>query len=236
MLDIIRSIYAWSLPRVCVCCGFNSDDLILDLCIYCKKNLPWLSARCYNCGLSLNIQHEAIICIKCRDQPPAFNCLYALFEYAPPLTKLINQLKFSKKLYIGALLGYLLAETIMQRWYHKKSLPEIIIPVPLHEKRLRQRGYNQALEICSAATKILQIPIDTQLCQRVKHTEQQTRLDKTQRIYNLKNAFIVNISKTYKHVAIVDDVVTTGSTVRALSMALREAGVEIIDVWCVCRA
>jgi ComF family protein len=236
MLDIIEQMSAWILPRVCVGCGFNSGCLHLDLCQYCKKNLPWLAMRCYSCGLRLDTHNEAIICDKCRNQPPEFNCLYALFEYAPPLTKLINQLKFSKKLNVGALLGYLLTETIMQSWYRKKSLPEVIIPVPLHERRLKQRGYNQALEICTPVSKNLQIPLNTQLCKRIKYTRQQTRLDKSQRIDNLEGAFSVNLALNYKHVAIVDDVVTTGSTVKALSIALRNAGVEIIDVWCVCRA
>lgn len=236
MLDIIQSVSAWILPRICVCCGFNSHNLVLDLCLYCKKNLPWLELRCYSCGLRLDMQHESIACTKCRDYPPEFNSLYALFEYAPPLTKLINQLKFSKKLNLGSLLGFLLAETVIRDWYREKSLPEIIIPVPLHERRLRQRGYNQALEISAAAAKILQIPLNTKLCKRIKYTRQQTRLDKSQRIYNLDKAFSVNLALNYKHIAIVDDVVTTGSTVKALSKALRNAGVEIIDVWCVCRA
>jgi len=236
MLDILEQLSAWVLPRICVCCGFNSYCLHMDLCLHCKKNLPWLKERCYRCGLSLDLQHEAIICVKCRDQPPEFNCLYAMFGYAPPLTKLINQLKFSKKLNIGSLLGFLLSEVIVQHWYRQKSLPEVIIPVPLHAKRLRQRGYNQALEICAPVSKALQIPIDTQLCKRIKYTGQQTRLNKTQRIHNLDKAFLVNSSVSYKHIAIVDDVVTTASTVRELSIALRLAGVEIIDVWCVCRA
>lgn len=234
MLDIIEQISAWLFPRVCVCCGFNSGNSNLDLCTNCKKNLPWLTARCYGCGLRLDSAHEAIVCTKCRDQPPEYNCLHALFEYISPLTKLINQLKFSRKLNLGYLLGSLLAEAI-QGWYRQKPFPEVIIPVPLHEQRLRQRGYNQALEICMPVVKMLQIPLNTEICKRIKYTQQQTRLDKSQRIHNLEKAFIVNALHNYKHIAIVDDVVTTGSTVRAMSLALRTAGVEIIDIWCICR-
>ncbi len=236
MLYIIEQIRAWIVPTICVCCGFNSHNSNVDLCAYCKKNLPWAKQRCYSCGLILNISKEAIVCEKCRNQSLEFNCVHALFEYAPPLTKLINQLKFSKKLNHGSLFGYLLAESVMQRWYLQKPLPEVILPVPLYEERLRQRGYNQSLEICLSAAKLLQIPINNKLCKRIKNTTQQTRLHKIQRIENLNNAFAIQTPQFYKHVAIVDDVVTTGSTVKTLSMALRIAGVEIIDVWCVCRA
>ena len=110
-----------------------------------------------------------------------------------------------------------------------KPLPEVIIPVPLHEDRLRSRGYNQVLEFCIPAAKILQVPINVDLCRRVKYTQQQTRLHKSQRIINLQGAFILNSQPSYKHVAIVDDVVTTASTVTAISQAVRAAGVECID-------
>lgn len=236
MLDILQQSCDWMFPRICVCCSFNSGNSYLDLCIQCKNNLPWITQRCYNCGLQLELEQEAIVCEKCRDLQPAFDCLYALFEYAAPLPRLINQLKFSRVLSLGSLLGFLLSEAVLDRWYRHKSLPEVIIPVPLHEKRLRQRGYNQVLEICIPVAKIVHIPIRLDLCTRVKYTKQQTRLDKKQRIKNLDGAFIANSQIFYKHIAIVDDVVTTGSTARALSAALRAAGVETIDVWCICRA
>ncbi len=236
MLGIIQQVCHWVMPRVCVCCGFYSGNSLVDLCAQCKINLPWIKLRCYNCGLRLNLRYEAIICVKCRNTQPEFNCLYALFEYAAPLTKFINQLKFTRTLSLAPLLGFLLAEAVTQRWYIQKILPEVIIPVPLHKQRLRQRGFNQALEICIPAAKILNLPIRIDLCTRVKYTKQQTRLDKSQRIHNLQNAFIATAPLHYKHVAILDDVVTTSSTVREISMALRAAGAEHIDVWCICRA
>lgn len=200
------------------------------------NNLPWIDSRCYQCGLTMTKSSESIICDKCQASPPPFSRLCALFAYQPPLTKLIGGLKFGRQLYSGALFGNLLAEKISQKWYLNRPLPEIIIPVPLHEKRQRKRGYNQAAEISIPLAKKLDIPVGLDVCMRVKETKAQARLHKDLRTRNLLNAFSVNMSNKYKHVALVDDVVTTGSTIRAVSYELLKVGVDSIDVWCICRA
>ncbi len=236
MLEKIRRISHWLLPRVCVGCGFDSYELTLDLCVDCKVNLPWLPSGCYQCGLQLHKPSESIICNKCQDSPPPFNRLCALFSYKPPLTKLIASFKFGRQLYPGALFSQLLAEAVTESWYVNKALPQIIIPVPLHMSRQRQRGYNQAAEISHQLAAELNIGLELDACLRVKNTKAQARLNKNKRTRNLEAAFIANIKPSYKHVALIDDVVTTGSTIRAVSKALVSAGVEQIDVWCVCRA
>lgn len=235
MLEMLQQIFAWIMPRICVACDFNSYDLYHDLCEHCKKLLPWSEDRCYRCGLTLEPKAESIICIKCLETPPAYNRLCALFSYQAPITIFVNQLKFSDKLYFGPLFASLFAEAIIHRWYNKEPLPELIIPMPLHRKRFRRRGYNQAYEIAKPLAKILNLPVDLFACKRIKYTQQQSRLDKIQRHQNVLGAFAVPKPLKYKHVAIVDDVVTTGSTVKSLSLALLAAGVEIIDVWCVAR-
>jgi ComF family protein len=108
----------------------------------------------------------------------------------------------------------------------------------LHKDRQRKRGYNQAAEIALPISKALKIPLDLKSCQRARYTEAQAKLNKNSRTRNLTTAFVVNKAslRGYKHVALVDDVVTTGSTIRAVSCVLLAAGVESIDVWCVCRA
>lgn len=226
----------WILPRICLCCGLDSEEVHLDLCASCKDNLPWINNRCYACCLELTNTSEAILCDHCRNNPPLFNRIYALFAYQPPITRLVTQLKFSKKLSVGLLMANLLAEAITTRWYKGQLLPQIIIPVPLHKLRQRDRGYNQAVEICRPLAKILDIPFGQHICQRVKYTQQQSRLNKQQRNVNLINAFTAEVAAHYKHVVIVDDVVTSGSTVRAMCLALLAAGVETIDVWCIARA
>jgi ComF family protein len=232
---MIKKFLSWVLPRICVACGFESYNENLDLCEYCKKNLPWLENRCYQCGARLDKETEALICDKCQSSPPPFNRLCALFQYKPPLIKLINSLKFGQQLYPAAVLGYLLAEELQQKWYINLPLPEIIIPVPLHVQRHRSRGYNQALELCLPLRSKLGIDLRPDLCERVNCTAPQARLKRTSRTKNLQSAFVVSAPVKYKHVALVDDVVTTGSTVSAVAKALLAGGVEIVDVWCICR-
>lgn len=227
---------SWVLSRTCICCGLQSSDSHVDLCVSCKTNLPWLQNSCYQCGLPLELKIDVILCEHCRNHAQPFNRLCALFSYEPPITTFINQLKFSKKLYPGLLFAHLLAQAILYRWYVAQSLPDVIIPVPLHQKRHRRRGYNQALEISIPLSKKLHIPIAQHACRRVKETLQQSRLSKIQRADNVDKAFIVDYAFRYKNVVIVDDVVTTGSTIRAMCMALQAVGVTNIDIWCICRA
>lgn len=235
MLDSLNQIGAWLLPRVCVCCGFNSDNFDMDLCANCHDNLPWLDDRCYQCGSQMSKPTESVNCEKCQASPPPFNRVCALFSYKSPITKLISRLKFGRQLYPGVLFGRLLTEAITKSWYINKPVPQLIIPVPLHIKRHRSRGYNQAVELSLPIAQALNIQLGLDVCERIKYTSAQARLNKSKRTRNLAAAFTAKISTEYKHIALVDDVFTTGSTARAVSKALLAAGVENIDVWCVCR-
>lgn len=235
MLQKLQNFRSWLLPRLCVCCGFQSYEPQLDLCSYCRANLPWLVDACYQCGVSLKVT-ESIICEQCASSAPPFNRVCALFKYQQPIIKLIGSLKFGQQLYPGALLGNLLCDEIKRNWYLNKDLVQVILPMPLHVSRHRKRGYNQAVELARPLAKALDLPLDQYMCERVKNTKAQAKLNKEQRYLNLQTAFAINMKQRYKHVAIVDDVITTGSTVRALSNALRAAGVDQIDVWCVARA
>ena len=152
--------------------------------------------------------------------------------YASPLKELIGHLKFHGNLSYAPLL----AQTFVGALKHRKNnLPECIIPVPLHQQRLRERGFNQALELARIVAKQLHIPVDYTLCQRNKATPFQSGLSAKQRKQNLKGAFSVGNTQSYKHVAIFDDVVTTGTTVNELAKQLRQSGVETIEVWAIAR-
>lgn len=234
MLDPISDFIAWCVPRICVCCNLISDNRFIDLCGYCKKNLPWLKNRCYKCGSQLK-QEESIICGKCNDTPPPYDRLCGLFDYAPPLRGLINRLKFNQQIYPAKFFAQLMMEKIENEWYVNKELPEAIIPVPLHVLRQKQRGYNQALEISKPLGIRFRIPVDNNVCLRIKNTLAQARLDKGKRMNNIHDAFVVASDVQYKSVAIIDDVVTTGNTIRSLSNILHKNGVKSIEVWCVCK-
>lgn len=234
MLEILQGLLHWSMPRACLLCNFASEDPHLNICNFCMQHLPWFKEGCYKCGVKLASNDLTTICINCSENPPPFDRVYALFRYLTPINGLINNLKFAQQLYPALLFAKLLSKQIKYKWYLQQNLPEVIIPVPLHLKRYQQRGYNQVLEICRPLGKLLKTPVNTSSTHRRIHTLAQSKLKLDQRLINVKNAFVANILP-YKHVALVDDVVTTGSTVRAMSLALHAAGIEQIDIWCVCR-
>jgi ComF family protein len=135
-------------------------------------------------------------------------------------------------------LGVLLAQCAEARGV---ALPKMLVPVPLHRSRLRERGFNQAAAIARYAGRMLEIPSARRLVKRVRNTPSQTSLDMAQRHQNVRGAFEVSGERSLRrlldagHVAIVDDVVTTGSTVNELRAALYAAGVRQVDVWAVAR-
>jgi ComF family protein len=145
---------------------------------------------------------------------------------------LITQLKFSNKLIYAKILAELFINHLS---YLNEPLPQCIIPVPLHRSRLRERGFNQALELAKPIAKRLAIPLDFKSCTRVIATKAQSQILASERKKNIKNAFVIKQNFQYQHVAIVDDVMTTGSTVAELSKTLRKHGVKQIDIWCMAR-
>lgn len=235
MLNYGKKILQFLLPHTCFLCKFPSDRP-QDLCSACLKSLPILPQSCPRCAKTLwNPKLSITICKTCRKKPPPFEALYALFSYESPITKLIMELKFHDRLVNAQILGELMAEAIQEQWYHKSPLPDCILPVPLHPKRLRERGYNQALEIARPIAKALKLPIETQLCVRIKHTLAQAQLSRRKRRKNIKNAFAVHGQINNRHIAVLDDVITTGQTLNAICTTLRKAGARQIDVWCCAR-
>lgn len=232
---MFKKLEQWLFPYRCCFCEVHTTSA-QDLCSECKLALPWIEDRCYKCGLYLTSGLDSIDCERCRELPSKFDRLCALFSYQPPITKLVMGLKFGKKLAYGRIMGELLAEQVVTQWYQNLTLPEAVIPVPLHDMRLRTRGFNQALELLWPLHKQIEIPVLLDACIRVRKTTAQSQLDKTRRKRNLKSAFQVVKPIPFEHIAVMDDVVTTGSTVNALTHVLKEAGVTTVDIWCICRA
>lgn len=223
------------MPYLCCLCGELSNTE-QELCQYCLPILPWIHDRCYRCGLMLQGNDESVYCKRCFEIPPPYERLCALFSYMPPATKLITGLKFGQQLAYGNLLGKLLCDKVLDEWYKEDVFPEVVIPMPLHRKRLCKRGYNQALELLLPLKRQGKLKIMSNLCVRIRATKPQSGLKKIQRYRNIRHAFVLKKRIRFKHVAVMDDVVTTGSTVHALCEVLKKAGVERIDVWCICRA
>lgn len=212
----------------------------MDICLGCQTDLPFQATACYRCALPLYgiaqdtaQESSAPLCGRCLNDPPSYDHTLSTFRYAHPVDHLIHDLKFNRKLAIARLLGELMAQELKKRI---RTPPQMIIPVPLHPTRLRERGYNQATELARPIARELNIPIDYRLCQRQRATAIQSDLPASERLRNVKGVFRVVKKLPVHHVAIVDDVMTTGATVTELAATLRHAGAEKIDVWVCARA
>lgn len=232
-VNYLKKLIAWLLPNTCVLCDHPSDRG-QDLCGNCNGDLPWLRDACTRCAKPLLQNSQALVCDDCVKQSPPFTITHALFLYQAPITQLIMDLKFGHALVNARILGELLSEHIRDGWYRTKPLPEAIIPIPMHPNRIKERGFNQALEIARPISKALNIPLEYTKCHRIKHTAAQATLPARQRQQNVKSAFYAG-NLDYRHVAVIDDVITTGCTVNEFCLALKCAGVEIIDIWCCAR-
>lgn len=228
----LKKLSHFLLPTTCVLCGARAGRDI-DLCAPCEQDLPWLTTgACPRCAMPLRSATNE--CGHCLQQALPFNNMLTLFYYRPPLDHLIAGFKFQQQLVYGRVLSELLLQRV-QDWYRDKPLPDCIIPVPLHPQRLRERGYNQALELARPIAKELKIKLDVKSCQRVKATLAQSNLPAADRVSNIKHAFVIAADLRTKHIALLDDVVTTGCTITELSCELQAVGVKQIDVWCCAR-
>lgn len=217
-------------PPVCVLCGDAGDDR-LDLCAACRQDLPRIEPGCPVCGLPVGRAAPPGPCGRCLTHPPHWDRLVGPYRYGGALAVLIQRLKFVQGLALAPLLGGLLTRELPA-----DELPGMVLPVPLHGRRLRERGYNQALEIARMPARRFGLPLRPEAARRNRATQPQTQLHRDRRSRNVRNAFRVCQDFAGVHVAIVDDVVSTGHTVNALAGALRRAGAERIDVWTIARA
>lgn len=224
-------VYTWTkylrhhlLPSRCSLC-LAADPSGLNLCPDCRADLPWLGPACPRCALPLSRPGQA--CGHCQAHPSGLDRCTALFSYAPPLDALVQQFKFGQRLYLARLFADLLAERMLDC-----ARPDCIIPVPLHPSRQRERGFNQALEIARPLARQLGCALDYTSCRKIHSTPIQSRLTAAQRRHNLRGAFAMQRPlHNIRHVALVDDVMTTGSTLETLAKTLRAAGVEYIEAW-----
>lgn len=187
---------------------------------------PGCCAVCHRLG--------ALLCTSCHahivnydNQHPSD---YYRALYAAPLSQLITQLKFSHQLQLIPTLSHLFLENI--RWVEK---PDIIVPIPLHKTRLRERGFNQSLELAKPIAKALRIPIDTQILFKIKNTQPQSELSAKARHRNIAGSFSVEKSVTGKHIVLFDDVITTGTTLQTAKTLLMKKGARRVSLWALAR-
>ncbi|CCN85635.1 putative amidophosphoribosyltransferase [Vibrio nigripulchritudo SFn27] len=213
----------------CPLCGLNIEEPTPET-RWCKHCLNSMSdpCRCQCCGLSTLEPVE--FCGECLSNPPPWRRLYCVNDYRPPLSHYIHSLKFQHQFRLAPDLSYLLAQKITEP-------ADVITSVPLHWRRELIRGYNQSDHLARALCQHFNMPerFNPNLFKRVKYTAPQLGQDKKARHRNLYGAFRLIAPPAAKHVAIVDDVVTTGSTIRQMCNLLLDVGVETIDIYCICR-
>jgi ComF family protein len=207
------------------------DHFIPLSCLLCRQHCPHPIALCNACiGLiNANNVEESNVSLECRDQ--TWEQFRYLSTYQTPLKELIQTGKFNDNLAVFKTLGQLFAQQILLEGYD----PDLVmIPVPLHSSRLLERGYNQANEIALPLARTLDLTINNHIVIRSQAAKTQHLLSKQQRVSNADQLFEVKATVP-KKVAIVDDVFTTGATISSISSCLKNAGVEIIEVWIIAR-
>jgi len=219
------------LPLRCLLCGARGSDGI-DLCAGCAGDFPLNHPCCPRCALPLKA--PAPLCGRCLVRDPVFTATWAPFLYTHPLDLLEARFKFRRDLAAGRVLAERMAARAR---VDAPALPALIIPVPLHRSRLRERGYNQAQELGVPLARALGIPLRHDALIRTRATPPQTGLDAKARRRNLRDAFAVAEHAQWpSHVVLLDDVMTTGATAREAAKTLRRAGVARVDVWALARA
>jgi ComF family protein len=224
----------WSLPSRCVLCARSGRRDTLDLCEHCLAVLPVATSRCPRCAAELptvgTTPRTSSACARCARAAPPYTGCHAAYRYASPIDALVQSLKYGKQLAVSRVLGELLARSVERAGLHAG----LLVPVPLHPGRQAERGFNQALEIARWTARRLDIRCDPRAAVRRVAGVPQARSSAQERRHNLLDAFAADAARVAGlHVAILDDVVTTGSTVSALANTLLAAGAARADVWCI---
>ena len=224
----LEALLAMALPSRCLlCCEPGASGI--DLCSACHAGLPVLAAACPRCALPMPV---AETCGPCLGRRQVLSSVRAVYLYAPPLDQLLPRFKFHRDLAAGRLLAGEMALALASA-----ERPAALLPVPLHRARLRRRGYDQALELARPIAVQLGLPLLGHVLRRRRATGAQSDLDAAARRHNLRDAFAVTTPGPLPaHVALVDDVMTTGATLEAAALALRRAGVARVDAWVCARA
>ncbi|MDU8925067.1 amidophosphoribosyltransferase [Pasteurellaceae bacterium LIM206] len=222
------------------CCVHCQRKLMLGkhgICSRCNKQIDRFN-YCGRCGSEL--AQNALSCGNCMRHEPSWDRMVIVGRYSEPLSILIHRFKFQNQFFLDRMLARLMLLAIRQaRREHQLTLPQLIIPVPLHRRRQWSRGYNQAALVGAQLAKWLHIPCRTDLVRRIKHTANQRGLSATMRRNNLKKAFALSgkfAQCGITSVALLDDVITTGSTLNEIAKLLHRHGVEHIQVWGIARA
>lgn len=215
-------------PWRCLLCG-DPGTTGMDLCVPCAREMPRNRHACERCALPLPV--GTALCGQCQRRAPPWDAAWAPFRYGWPLDRLETRFKFGADLAAGRVLAEL--------WRGEAppaQRPDLIVPVPLHRARLRQRGYNQSLELARPLAAAVGAPLRHDVLERIRGTSAQTELDRAARRSNVRGAFRARGATLPAHVVLLDDVMTTGATLAECARVLKRAGAKRVDVWALARA
>lgn len=222
----VQRLYSNLLQMPCLLCGDKCVQM--PVCEACQRDLPVLTGGCPRCAIPLA---RAGLCGQCQQHPPPQDATCSAFAYQFPVDQLITAYKFRHQ----QSLTRLFATRLLAKVRQQPVLPSMLIPIPLHPRRLRQRGFNQAMEITRELSHALDCGISHDL-KRIRHTQPQSSLDHHARRRNIRNAFHWDGPSPHTHVAIIDDVYTSGHTTAEAAKILKKAGAQHVDIWTIARA
>ncbi|MGA2525299.1 MAG: ComF family protein [Smithellaceae bacterium] len=231
--DVLRHITDIIFPPQCISCAAILQPITEKVfCSACREKIKFLTGSlCPICGMMFFDSPSAShLCGNCLENKPYFSCARAVASYETIILNAIHQFKYGRDLSIGALLASLMADfSFPDLEFRDYSL---IIPVPLHIKKLRKRGFNQSIILADSIGKKWQIPVNFSLLKRCKFTLTQTGLDKKERERNIKGAFEVRDNEKIagRNIILIDDVYTTGATLNECAKKLIKAGAQKVAV------
>ena len=214
------------LAQDCLLCGAESG--ISPVCAACEQDLPQLpAARCPCCALPTL---DGEVCGRCLARTPNYDLTLAAFRYDFPLDKLVQSFKYGHRLALAGYFGRQLA-----------ALPadapaDVIIPLPLHPRRLRERGFNQALELARGVGRAWRTPVDARSCRRIRHTPAQADLPWLERARNVRGAFDCSADFSGQRLLLIDDVMTTGASLGELARTVKLHGAAQVTLLVLARA
>lgn len=216
------------LPAICGLCNqYHTSQFAI--CTSCKALLTPLGSACRYCALPLLNTHF-LVCGRCCQKRPYIDAVLTAYRFDEPLRALLHEFKYREGLHLSTFLTSLMLDALPVDEYKT----ECLMPVPMHLKRLRQRGFNQAAELTKQLSRKLNIPCDLFHCKKTLNTAPQAGLNAQARKKNLHQAFQAK-PKHYQHVTLIDDLLTTGSTANELARVLKNQGVTRVDLWCCAR-
>lgn len=216
---LVSALTGWLAPHVCFVCGAPGAGA--PVCAACERELPRMGGACPVCATPTP---AAQVCGHCQRRPPAYDTTVAVFAYRLPVDRMVQALKYRHRLALAAYLSRSMASCPLPG-----SALDMILPMPLHRARLRERGYNQAVELARPLARAWGLPVELGLVERVLNVPPQASLPWKERRLNMRGAFRCNGMLAGKNVLVVDDVMTTGATLEALALVLKRHGAARVD-------